>query len=278
VVHDLVRSAGNISVHVIAGDDLEGGPVPKTHVKTAEKREPLDPRPYAIALLAVAAALGVGILIYPYFGIENVDLVFLTAVVGIAVRFGLWPSLFVSVASSLCYNFFFMPPIYTLTIADPTHVVAFFFFSAMAILVSQVAARVRTQADAAMNRARTTEALYSFSRKLAGIGTLDDVLWASAYQIALMLTVHVVILLPENQLIVVKAGYPPEDRLGDSDIAAAKWAWENDRVAGRGSDTLPGAKRLFLPMRTGRGAVGVIGIDSDKQGPLLRTSAGCSMR
>ncbi|MGZ8390683.1 MAG: DUF4118 domain-containing protein [Rhodoplanes sp.] len=269
VVHDLVRSAGNISVHVIAGDDLEGGPVPKTHVKTAEKREPLDPRPYAIALLAVAAALGVGILIYPYFGIENVDLVFLTAVVGIAVRFGLWPSLFVSVASSLCYNFFFMPPIYTLTIADPTHVVAFFFFSAMAILVSQVAARVRTQADAAMNRARTTEALYSFSRKLAGIGTLDDVLWASAYQIALMLTVHVVILLPENQLIVVKAGYPPEDRLGDSDIAAAKWSWENDRVAGRGSDTLPGAKRLFLPMRTGRGAVGVIGIDSDKQGPLL---------
>jgi two-component system sensor histidine kinase KdpD len=57
--------------------------------------------------------------------------------------------------------------------------------------------------------------------------------------------------------------------LDEADIAAAKWAWQNDRPAGRGSDTLPGARRLFLPMRTGRGAIGVVGIDSDKPGPLL---------
>ena len=116
---------------------------------------------------------------------------------------------------------------------------------------------------------RTVELLYAFSRKLAGVGTLDDVLWATAYQTALMLKVRVVLLLPENGSIAVKAGYPPEDMLDDADIAAAKWAWQNDRSAGRGSDTLPGAKRLFLPMRTGRGAIGVIGIDSDKPGPLL---------
>ncbi len=139
----------------------------------------------------------------------------------------------------------------------------------MAVIVSNVAARVRTQAVAAMGRARTTESLYAFSRKLAGVGTLDDVLWATAYQTALMLKVRVVLLLPENGSIAVKAGYPPEDTLDDADLAAAKWAWENDRPAGRGSDTLPGAKRLFLPMRTGRGAIGVVGIDSDKPGPLL---------
>jgi len=67
----------------------------------------------------------------------------------------------------------------------------------------------------------------------------------------------------------VKAGYPPEDILDNADLAAAKWAWENNRIAGRGSDTLPGAKRLFLPMRTGSGAIGVVGIDRDKPGPLL---------
>jgi two-component system, OmpR family, sensor histidine kinase KdpD len=111
--------------------------------------------------------------------------------------------------------------------------------------------------------------LYAFSRKLAGVGTLDDVLWATAYQAALMLKVRVVLLLPENGSIIVNAGYPPEDTLDDADVAAAKWAWQNDRAAGRGSDTLPGAKRLFLPMRTGRGAIGVVGIDSDKPGPLL---------
>src|SRR6185436_11601715 len=193
----------------------------------------------------------------------------LTAIVGVALRFGLWPSLAASVLASLCYNFFFLPPLYTFTIADPKNVAAFVFFALMATLVSNVAARVRTQAVMATGRARTTESLYVFSRKLAGVGTLDDVLWATAYQTALMLKVRVVLLLPDDGSIAVKAGYPPEDILDDADIAAAKWAWENNRAAGRGSDTLPGAKRLFLPMHTGRGAIGILGIDSDKPGPML---------
>jgi two-component system, OmpR family, sensor histidine kinase KdpD len=78
-----------------------------------------------------------------------------------------------------------------------------------------------------------------------------------------------VLLLPEEGVLTVKSGYPPEDQLDSADLAAAHWAWDNDRPAGRGSDTLPGAKRLFLPMRTGRGAIGVIGIDDARTGPLL---------
>jgi two-component system sensor histidine kinase KdpD len=266
VVHDLVRRAGNISVNVIAGDD-QG--IAKTAVQTAARQEPFDARPYLMALLFVAIGLVAARVIQPAFGIENVDLVFLTAVVSVAVRFGLWPSLLASVAASLCYNFFFLPPVYTFTITDPTNVAAFFFFMLIALLVSNVAARVRTQAVTAISRVRTTESLYAFSRKLAGTATLDDVLWATAYQTALMLKVRVVLLLPEDGVLTVKAGYPPEDQLDKADLAAANWAWGNDRPAGRGSDTLPGAKRLFLPMRTGRGAIGVIGIDDDRTGPLL---------
>jgi two-component system sensor histidine kinase KdpD len=269
VVHELVRRSGNISVHVIAGEELARDPIPKKTVRAAEQVAPFDPWPYAAALLAVAVALGVGELIEPFLGIENVDLVFLTAVVGIAVRYGLWPSLLATVASSLCYNFFFLPPIYTFTITDPTNIGAFVFFTIVAVVVSHFAARGRTRTVAAHERVRAVELLYAFSRKLAGVGTLDDVLWATAYQTALMLKVRVVLLLPENGPIAVKAGYPPEDTLDDADIAAANWAWQNDRSAGRGSDTLPGAKRLFLPMRTGRGPIGIIGIDSDKPGPLL---------
>ena len=269
VVHDLVRRSGNISVHVIAGDVVAGQPIPKKSTRPAERNEVFDPRPYGAALIAVAVALALAELIQAWIGATNSDLVFLTAVVAVAVRFGLWPSLFASVASALAYNFFFLPPIYTFTIADPHNVTAFGFFTLVAVIVSSVAARGRTQAVATMERARTTESLYAFSRKLAGAGTLDDVLWATAYQTALMLKVRVVLLLPERGTIAVKTGYPPEDILDDADIAAAKWAWENNRVAGRGSDTLPGAKRLFLPMHTGRGAIGVMGIDSDKPGPLL---------
>jgi two-component system, OmpR family, sensor histidine kinase KdpD len=269
VVHELVRRSGNISVHVIAGDAIDGEPIPKKTVRTAERAEAFDLGRYIVALLVVAVALSISELIEPWLGLQNVDLVFLAAVVGVALRYGLLPSLVASVAASLCYDFFFLPPLYTFTIADPTNVVAFFFFIVMAAIVSNVAARVRTQAVAAVSRARTTESLYAFSRKLAGAGTLDDVLWATAYQAALMLKVRVVLLLPENDGIVVKAGYPPEDTLDEADLAAARWAWQSNRSAGRGSETLPGAKRLFLPMHTGRGAVGVVGLDSDKSGPLL---------
>jgi two-component system, OmpR family, sensor histidine kinase KdpD len=269
VVHDLVRRSGNISVHVIAGDIIAGEPIPTKSVRTAEHGEIFDVRPYAAALLAVLVALAFAELLKAWIGVGNVDLVFLTAVVAVAVRYGLLPSLLASVASAIAYNFFFLPPVYTLTITDPANVVAFGFFSLVAIIVSSVTARGRTLAVSAMDRARTTESLYAFSRKLAGTATLDDVLWATAYQTALMLKVRVVLLLPESGGIAVKAGYPPEDILDSADLAAANWTWQNDRTAGRGSDTLPGAKRLFLPMHTGRGAVGVMGIDSDKPGPLL---------
>jgi two-component system sensor histidine kinase KdpD len=267
VVHDLLRGAGNISVQVVAGDTLAAEPVPQKTVRTAAPA--VEPRPYAVAVLAVAVAAALAHLVQAAGGIENVDLVFLTAIVGLAVRFGLAVSLFATVLSSLAYNFFFMEPLHTFTIAEPTNVTAFLFFTLVAVVVSNVAARARRQAVIATARARTTELLYVFSRKLAGVGTLDDVLWASAYQAALMLKVRVVLLLPEQGAITVKTGYPPEDRLDEADLAAATWAWEHDRVAGRGSDTLPGARRLFLPMRTGRGAIGVLGIDGDRPGPLL---------
>src|SRR5438105_512482 len=243
VVHDLVRRAGHISVNIIAGEELAAEAVPEKTVRTAERSDPFNPRPYLTALLTVAIGLAAAAVIQRSIGIENVDLVFLTAVVGVAVRYGLWPSLLASVAASLCYNFFFLPPIYTFTITEPTNVAAFFFFMLIAILVSNVAARVRTQADSAIGRVRTTESLYAFSRKLAGTATLDDVLWATAYQTALMLRVRVVLLLPEEAVLTVKAGYPPEDQLDKADLAAANWAWDNDRPAGRGSETLPGTAR-----------------------------------
>lgn len=269
VVHDLVRRAGNISVHVIAGENLADNSLANRAAQAADRRNRQDVLPYVMALGSVALAVGVGQLIMPLFGIENIDLVFITVVVGVAARYGLWPSLLTSVVASLCYNFFFLPPIYTFTITDPTNIAAFFFFMVIAVIVSNVAARVRMQAMSAIERVRTVESLYAFSRKLASTAKLDDVLWATAYQTALMLKVRVVLLLPESGVITVKAGYPPEDELDQADLAAANWAWSNDRPAGRGSDTLPGARRLFMPMRTGRGPIGVVGIDDDRSGPLL---------
>src|SRR5262249_24590856 len=74
VVHDLVRRSGNISVNVIAGDELTGEPIAKKSVKAAQPPRAFDPWPYGSAILAVAAAVGVAAIIQPVFGLENVDL------------------------------------------------------------------------------------------------------------------------------------------------------------------------------------------------------------
>jgi len=142
VVHDLVRRAGNISVHVIAGEELAAQDSARPAVATALPRS-FAPEPYVVALAAVAAALAMSLVLRPSLGIENVDLLFLTAIVGVAVRYGLWPSLAATVAASLCYNFFFLPPVYTFTVTDPTNIAAFILFTVLAVVVSNLAGRGR---------------------------------------------------------------------------------------------------------------------------------------
>jgi two-component system sensor histidine kinase KdpD len=272
VVHELVRSAGHISVQVIAGEAGASGDGDKT-VSTVEQTQSLDFLPYVASTGLVAAALAIGLALKQFLAVSSISLVFLTAILGSAVRYGLLPSLFACIVSVLAYNFFFLPPLYTFTIADPENVVTLFFFLVVAVITSNLTAGMRSQAVTARSRAKTTAELYAFSRKLAGIVGLDDLLWATAYQIASMLRVRVVVLLPEGDRendggeLAVRGGYPPEDELDAADLAAG--SWDHNRPAGRGADTLPGAKRLFLPLRTGRGTVGVLGIDRDAPGPLL---------
>ncbi len=268
VSQQLIRHAGDISVHIIAGRPETAGSAEAAGA-ASQPAAPTNMKAYLGSLAMTAGALGVGLLLQRYLAVSNIALVFLMAVLASAITYGLWPALATCLVSVLAYNFFFLPPLYTFTIADPDNVAALFFFAVVAMIASNLTSRVRNQAVVARQRAKATEDLYLFSRKLGGAVTLDDLLWATAYQIALMLKVRVVLLLPEGESLALRAGYPPEDRLGEADLAAAKWCWQNNQPAGRGADTLPGAKRLFLPMRTGRGPVGIVGLDNDQPGPLL---------
>ena len=87
----------------------------------------------------------------------------------------------------------------------------------------------------------------------------------------------VVIVLPGADGLEVASAYPPEDTLDAADLAAARWTYENATPAGRGADTLPGAPRLFLPLRTARGTLGVVGLEGAgperREGPLLSPDA-----
>jgi two-component system sensor histidine kinase KdpD len=263
VVRDLVRRSETISVHVIAGEPVK---LQRSSPPLRTESVPLAVHPgaYLASVAMVAAAVGVSYLIDRLVTLQNLSLVFLTAVLFSALRYGLWPSIMASLLSVAAYNFFFLPPLYTFTIADPSNVFALVFFLIAALVVSNLTAQKQRQTQNMAARAKTTAELYAFSRKIAGTGSLENLMWLITYQIAAMLTCDAVVLLPGPDGLQIRAGYPPEDTLDAADMAAAEWSWAHNHAAGRGSDTLPGGKRLFLPIQTQRGAVGVVGIIREK--------------
>ena len=195
VVHELVRKTGPDQRPCDLGRgrrvrSAEIGPDPPASSSRSGSS------PISAAPRAVAVALGIGLLLKQFIAVQSISLVFLTAVLASAIAWGLWPSLFAAILSMLAYNFFFMPPLYTFTVGDPENVLALFFFLIVAVIVSNLTARTRSQIVTARSRAKTTAELYAFSRKVAGIGALDDLLWATAYQISSMLNVRTVLLMP----------------------------------------------------------------------------------
>jgi len=265
VVQDLVASADGINIHILAE-----GAQPDDEAPAAKTPAPVSIATiaYVNTVLMVAAATLIGRGVVALVAVPNISLVFLAAVLWSAMRYGLRPSLFASVLSTLSYNFFFTEPLYTLSVANPSHLLALIFFCIVAVLTSTLTGRERLQAYSAREQAQTTAALLAFSRKLAGIRKLDTLMAATAAQIANLLRVDAVLLLPNgrNGALLPVASAPAGGALDEADAAAAAWCWDRNRPAGRGTDTLPGCRRLFLPLRTSQGIVGVVGVSRDDPG------------
>jgi two-component system, OmpR family, sensor histidine kinase KdpD len=217
-------------------------------------------RSYGTAGLAVLLALAVAELLRPWAGAENVDLVFLTAVVAVAATGGLGPSLAAVVASVLAYNFFFIPPVFTFEVADPQNATALVFFASVAVVVSELAARVRAQAVAAGERARATEALYAFSRRIAGAADRQELAATAAERMADLLGRDAIVLLPDpsGRLQVAAASNSAEDAVEDIELAAARASWAAGEWQHR--DTMRIGGRLFYPLRAASGPVGLVAL------------------
>ncbi|MGO8916135.1 MAG: ATP-binding protein [Stellaceae bacterium] len=269
VTRALARKAGKIAVHVVP-EERAGSPsalVPT--VATAATAKIFDPIPYVVSIGLLVIVTALGDVFRSYVRPSEVALVYLTLVLITAARFGLIASLVLSALSMLAFDFFWLAPIYTLSIDDPRDWIALAFLVIVAVITSNLTAWTGAQMLVARSHAKTTAELYSFSRRLSAIANLDVLLHATAYQIGSILRARVVILLPEGGRLVTRAGYPSETYLGEADLAAATWAWHNGRPAGHGAAMLGGGERLFLPLRTPRGSVAVLGIARDAPHSLL---------
>ncbi|GGH12688.1 hypothetical protein GCM10007036_10740 [Alsobacter metallidurans] len=221
---------------------------------------------YGEAALATAAALAIALLIQPLVGLENVDLVFLTAVVAVAARSGPGPAFVACAGAVAFYNFFFLPPLYTFTIADPKHVAALALFGAVALITANLAALATARSLQARRRAETTEALYAFSSRLARLMDAGEVVRATADTVGALLHGEATVLLADAQ-----GGFgtaPPSigHRAFEAfELDALRTEWlgperPRDRLLRLGD-------ACFAPMLTGAGLLGAVGAARDPAGP-----------
>lgn len=253
---DLVSRAAEISVQVVTGE-ASSAPTPSATSRPAERRDLVVGLVAAVS--AVSASIVVGIGLTRYVDLPNVSMVFLSAVVLCALRFGRTSAFAAALLSFLGYNFFFIEPIYTFTVAKPHELFALVVFLFVAAAVGGLAGRAREQAVSALARARTTRALYEYSRKIAGVAALEPLMWTAVAQVAGAIQGRAVALLAEGGDLRVAAAFPPDVELGVTEMGAARWAFDRGEPAGRRSPTLPNAELQFRPLVTASGTVGVIG-------------------
>jgi two-component system, OmpR family, sensor histidine kinase KdpD len=267
--HELMRRSPGIAVHVVTRES-DAAPAWRPQAWPGWLVEPLS---FIYATLAVGAAVVIGKLLIQVTPIPNLSVIFLLAVLLTAVRFGIWPAIYASVLSFLTFNFFFIEPIYTFTIAEPYELIALVTFLIVAVVASALAGRAREQASASASRMRATRRLYEFTRRLSGLAALDAVAEGAASEIHASLGRPALVMLARDGELELTAAWPPEDTLDAAAMMAARWAFSHVEPAGTGTNTLPIIPWFFVPLRIGERTLGVVGVAKDKEERPLDSEA-----
>lgn len=185
----------------------------------------------------------------------TVALSFLLAILAVSAVWGMAVSAFMSVVAMLSFNYFFLPPIGTFTIADPQNWVALFAFLVTSITGSQLSSRIRKQADEAHQRRREVERLYRFSRQLLGEGNVIQLMNAIPDYIVESFEVGAAeLFLPQKDKF-YRSGFGVA-LLDDEKMRAA---FLNDEMI---SDTE--SNQFFIPVRLGVRAIASLGISGTR--------------
>jgi len=254
----LIARVSGLGIHVVTGDDPGLPPTPQRNPwKWLLIRQPKWE--IGLPLVSVAAATYLGDTIERFIDLPNISLLYLLAVLVSAVYAGYFAALLAAVLSALAYNFFFISPLYTFTIASPHEVFGLLVFVIAALIAGGLASRLSDQAATANRRAASTQALYDFSRKLSGTAKADDVIWAAVTHMQASLKRDILFLSVDGGELALAAAWPPDTELGVTDMMAARWAMEKNEPAGNGTGTLPNCPFQFRPLRASAGVAAVVG-------------------
>jgi len=272
IVDQLIRQSGSIDIYVVSSGDEA------SMKKAMEAYRPHPPfQRYLWGLAVAAAATGISALVAPYISPTNLVVIYLLAVLLSAVYLGRGPAIMVSILSVAAFDFFFVPPSLTLAVTDTEYLLTFLGLLIVGLVISHLTAQVREQAEAASRREAQTATLYELSRDLTVAAGLEAVTQTIIATISQTFSREIAVFLPEGASLKTYATSPGLTTV-ENELAVASWAYKSGRLAGRGTDTLPDASMRYLPLKTPRGVVGVLGVKPfDPTKSLTPISCACWM-
>ncbi len=191
----------------------------------------------------------------------NIVMAFLLGVAFVAVREGRGPAIAASIASVLVFDFFFVHPYLTFAVSDTQYFITFAVMLGIGLLISTLTARLRDQLRASQQQEQRTSALFRLTRQLSELTGSEFLIRTAGRQLTELFAGEVVIFLRQ-------AGGAVELRFGEDTTVAqqpinaivAQWVSEHDQMAGAGTDTLPNATALFVPLVGSQRTVGALGV------------------
>ena len=252
---------------------LKTAPFPPATLSTARR---IAYRRYSMAAVVMAVTTGI-VWAFSALGLTDAELVmpFMLGIVFIAARLGRGPAIFASMTAVLLFNFFFTQPFYTLAVNETKYLFTFVVMLVIAVIISALTSRIRDQVELSRQRERRTEALYRLSRRLAGTSGRQQLVAAAEAQLSEIFGGEVVIFLPDSSN--SSKTLCPALRRGrgcaesPTEVAVASWVYDRGQLAGAGTDTLPSAQALYLPLVSPEGTVGVLAVRPTDVERLLTT-------
>lgn len=259
LVDRLIHESGNIDIYVVRGESPET--LPHTSLWSIRPEFQSDIQQYLLSLLAVLLVAVANYIALPVVGYQAVSLILLFTILLLSLWVGRGPILLSATVSALVWNFFFIPPQFTLHIARLEDLLTFFLYFFISLVTGTLTARVRTQQKVVRRREERTVALYALSRELASTVSGDEVIRVAIRTIERVFTAEVAIFLPDGSGRLLAAPHPASSMQPDEkESSVASWVFANGKKAGKFTTTLPFATAQYYPLAAPRGVIGVVAV------------------
>jgi len=223
---------------------------------------------YLSAMMAIAVTALVATPLRTYFDLANIVMLFLLAVMVTAVKFGRGPAVLASFAGVVAFDFFFVQPRFSFSVADAQYLVTFAVMLAVGLVTAYLAAGLRHQASLATQREARFRALYEFARELSGALQVDQVCEWTRKAVQQTFHAQALLLVPDEDGKLRFPSFPNLEnldlqRLSGFDMEPAQWTFHQALQSGAGTDIHPNNAYSYFPLVAPMRARGVLAVCLD---------------